>query len=64
MPVLYKLCMDCASCLYVLSDGHLKLGYMYLSKEVVPFPTVSVSVGLLKDSVKRKNILKPNQNIE
>jgi hypothetical protein len=29
---------------------------MYLSKEVVTFPTVSLSVGLLKDSVKRKII--------
>jgi hypothetical protein len=24
MPVLYKLCMDCASCLYVLSDGQFE----------------------------------------
>jgi hypothetical protein len=31
-------------------------GYMSLSKEVVPVPTVSLGVGLLKDSVKRKII--------
>jgi hypothetical protein len=40
-----------------------ELGYMHLSKEVMPFPMVSVSARLLKDNVQRKIILKPNQNI-
>jgi hypothetical protein len=36
---------------------------MHLSKEVVTFPMVSVSAGLLKNNVQRKILFKPNQNI-
>jgi hypothetical protein len=58
-----RVIVDFLNYIFKTEHGMLELGCMYLSKEVVHFPMVSVSVGLLKDSVKRKIILKSNNNI-